>query len=100
MASTRKRATPGILNTVSVTISPPIRNAASMPTTVMTGRMAFFSAWWKLTDASEAPLARAAWGRGRGWWCRGGAERSAETPQAQAGQYSREVCNDDEGVWD
>jgi hypothetical protein len=45
MASTRKRATPGILKTVSVTISPPIRNAASIPITVMTGRMAFFRAW-------------------------------------------------------
>ena len=31
----------------------------TMPITVMTGRMAFFSAWRKLTERSEAPLARA-----------------------------------------
>jgi hypothetical protein len=33
-----------MLNTVSVTIRPPIKNAASMPITVMTGSTAFFSA--------------------------------------------------------
>src|SRR4029079_1143985 len=51
IASTRKRATPGMLNTVSVTINPPTRNAASIPTMVTIGSTALRSACTKLTLA-------------------------------------------------
>jgi hypothetical protein len=59
MAWTRKRATPGRLNTVSVTTSPPMRKANSMPITVITGRIAFLSACRQITTRSVWPLARA-----------------------------------------
>ena len=45
-----------MLNTVSVTISPPIRNAVSIPITVTTGSIALRSACLKFTAAGEAPL--------------------------------------------
>ena len=48
-----------MLKTVSVTISPPIKNAASMPTTVMTGKHGVLQRVAEIDDGSDAPLARA-----------------------------------------
>lgn len=50
---------PGRPKTVSVTTAPPKLEPNAVPTTVITGMMAFFSACLKTTLFSVAPFARA-----------------------------------------
>ena len=58
-ACTNSRPMPFRLKTCSVTTSPPIRKANSMPIRVTTGSRAFLSAWRLTTICSSRPLARA-----------------------------------------
>ena len=57
MASTVRRPSPGIANTVSVTTTPPISSAMPMPMMVTMGTAAFFSAWRTSTVPGARPLA-------------------------------------------
>src|SRR6266498_268505 len=58
MASTVRRPSPGMANTLSVTTAPPIKSAMPMPITVTIGTEAFFSAWMNRIGLCPKPLAR------------------------------------------